>query len=111
MLKQKVGLSKKFVHVIRNPFDTIATTFHKTSPKNGESTEEHLSREIRNYFARCSAVRMIEQEFGAGSILHLHHESLIAEPSRELARVCEFLGAEAYPEYLRDCSGILKTTP
>ena len=51
-LERKVGLDKKFVHVIRNPFDTITTTYLKTLAKAEESVGEHLSREIRNYFAR-----------------------------------------------------------
>src|SRR5688572_21385517 len=64
LFARKVELQKKFVHVIRNPFDTIATTFNKTLPRRGEDGDAHLNREIRNYFARCSAVQIIEQTFG-----------------------------------------------
>jgi hypothetical protein len=111
ILDRKVRLDKKFIHVIRNPFDTITTTYQKTRPKPGEHAGEHLSREIRNYFARCTAVKLIEQKFGAASIHHLHHERLIAEPIIQLGNLCDFLGVEPFPDYLRDCAGILQSSP
>ena len=39
ILDRKVKLTKKFIHVIRNPFDTITTTYHKTQPKPEEDSE------------------------------------------------------------------------
>jgi hypothetical protein len=110
-LDRKVALDKKFIHVIRNPFDTIATTFHKTLPRRGEDANAHWAREIRNYFARCTAVRQIEKQFGAASIHYLHHEHLIADPQGQLRQICRFLGVEASEDYIRDCAGILKTSP
>jgi hypothetical protein len=110
-LERKVNLNKKFIHVIRNPFDTITTTYHKTLPKPGEEADGHLSREIRNYFARCTAVGMIEQRFGASAIFHLHHEQLIAEPESQLRRICLFLGVEPIADYLTDCASIVMKSP
>jgi hypothetical protein len=111
ILDRKVRLDKKFIHVIRNPFDTITTTYQKTRPKPGEHAGSHLSREIRNYFARCTAVKQIEQRFGAASIHHLHHERLIDEPIVQLRNLCDFLRVEPFPDYLRDCAGILQSSP
>jgi hypothetical protein len=111
ILDRKIRLDKKFVHVIRNPFDTITTTFQKTRPKPGELSGEHLSREIRNYFARCGAVKQIEQRFGAASIHHLHHERLIAAPIQQLQSLCNFLGVEPFADYLQACAGILQSSP
>jgi hypothetical protein len=56
-------------------------------------------------------VRLIEEQFGAASLHFLHHEELIADPQGELRRVCAFLGVEAFEDYLRDCTGILKKSP
>jgi hypothetical protein len=111
ILDRKVQLRKKFIHVIRNPFDTITTTFHKTLPRPGESPDDHLSREITNYFVRCSAVRLIDQTFGADSIYYLHHEQLIADPMKQLKALCEFVGVEPIVDYLNDCSAILQKSP
>jgi hypothetical protein len=106
-LNRKVLLDKKFVHVIRNPFDTITTTFRKTFPLRGEDADGHLAREINNYFARCSAVRMIEKRFGAAAVHHMYLEQLIADPVGQLRDLCGFLGVDAPEDYLRDCAAIV----
>ncbi len=110
-LDRKIRLEKKFVHVIRNPFDMITTSLQKTSPRAGEDSNAHLSREILNYFARCAAVRLIGDKFGVQAVHHLYHERLIADSTAQLQSLCLFLGVEAREDYLRDCSSILKSSP
>ncbi|MEX2150355.1 MAG: sulfotransferase [Steroidobacteraceae bacterium] len=110
-LQQKVKLEKKFIHVIRNPFDTITTTFHKTLSKASEESDSHLSREIRNYFARCTAVHKIEEKFGPRSIFHLHHEQLIADPESQLRRLCQFLNVDPCTDYIQACASIVMKSP
>jgi hypothetical protein len=110
-LDRKVSLDKKFVHVIRNPFDTITTTFRKTNPLRGEDADGHLAREIDNYFARCSTIRSIEQRFGASAVHHMYLEQLIADPVGQLRDLCSFLNVEAPEEYLRDCAAIVTKDP
>jgi hypothetical protein len=110
-LDRKVPLDKKFIHVIRNPFDTITTTFRKTLPLRGEDADQHLAREINNYFARCSAVRLIERRFGATAVHHMYLEQLIANPVEQLRTLCDFLGVEASEDYLRDCAAIVTKNP
>jgi hypothetical protein len=111
ILEREVKLEKKFVHVIRNPFDTITTTFRRSRPKRGEDASAHLSREIRNYFARCAAIRDIEARFGPDSICHVFHERLVGDPITQLHTICRFLGVESTEDYLRDCASIVKTSP
>jgi hypothetical protein len=110
-LRRKIGIEKKFIHVIRNPFDTITTTYHKTRRKLGEKAGRHLSREINNYFVRCTALQRIEDEFGSQSICHVFHEDLVVEPARQLARICQFLGVSHDDDYLQDCASIVKSAP
>jgi hypothetical protein len=111
ILDRKVKLDKKFIHVIRNPFDAITTTYEKTLPKRTEDADSHLSREIRNYFARCAAVHLIEKQFGRRSIHHVYHERLITDPIAELRRTCTFLGVTQPDDYLHNCASILKKSP
>jgi hypothetical protein len=111
VLERKVGLAKRFVHVVRNPYDAITTTYFKTVPAPGSGAKVHLTREVRNFFVRCAAVELVERKFGSDSIHFLHHERLIAEPSVQIRRICEFLGVEAFPDYLHDCAAILKKNP
>jgi len=110
-LDRKVKLDKKFIHVIRNPFDAITTTYMYTIPKPTEDPDAHLLREIRNYFARSTAVRRIEERFGPQSLCHVFLERLIADPIGQLRDVCRFLGVEPSEDYLRDCAAILNRKP
>lgn len=102
---------KKFIHVVRNPFDVIATTYHKTAPDRGHDNESHLSREIQNYFLRCSTVRSIESRYGQESLHIMYHEKLLEEPMVQLREVCEFLDIEPLPDYLKACGAIVKESP
>ena len=111
ILERSVTLDKKFIHVVRNPFDTITTTFLKTTAATGQSAEAHLDREIRNYFTRCLAIGSVEKRFGKGSIHFLHNERLIADPHDQLRRLCEFLRIEPRPDYLDDCASIIRSSP
>jgi hypothetical protein len=111
IVDRKVALGKKFIHVVRNPFDTITTTFQKTPAGGGQSPEAHLDREIRNYYARCVTISGIEKRFGTDTIHYVYHERLIADPHGQLRLTCEFLGIEPSPDYLDDCASILRSSP
>jgi len=110
-LDRKVALSKKFIHVVRNPFDTIATTVNKTRRRHGESGTTHLDREIANYFVRCNAVQAVKNRYGDGAIYFLHHEAIVADPREQLTALCRFLAIEALDDYLEDCSSIVNKEP
>ena len=45
-LKASININEKFIHIIRNPFDTITTTFKKTYRRPNEEPIAHLKREI-----------------------------------------------------------------
>jgi hypothetical protein len=111
VMDRKVALLKKFIHVVRNPFDTIATTVNKTQRKNDESADSHLNREITNYFARCQAIQAVKNRYGESAMYFLHHEALIADPRAELTALCRFLAVQAHDDYLVDCSRIVNKEP
>jgi hypothetical protein len=111
LLDERIRLTKKFIHVVRNPFDTIATTFKKTIRRSGSTEYEHLQREIHNYFARCQVVKDVESHFGRDSVHYLDHEELLTGPHATLSSLCLFLGLEASADYLDACAGILMQSP
>lgn len=110
-LETKVRLGKKFVHVARNPFDNIATTFRKTLPKAGEAPHHHLKREINNYFGRCEAIKLVQARFGITSICYVRHEMLSQRPAEQLRRLCQFLEVPCSEDYLAGCAAIVRTSP
>jgi hypothetical protein len=110
-LERNIRMRKRFVHVARNPFDTIATTFQKTIRGDASTAKLHLDREIRNYFIRCEAVRKVEARFGTENVWFLHHEDLVEHPDAELGHLCTFLGITPHHDYLGACASIVAKTP
>jgi hypothetical protein len=105
LLKQvmtRFGKRKRFVHVLRNPFDNIAAMVQRGQP---------LDSAIKGYFQLLRANRRIIEYVGADAVMTLHHEDLVADPRAELARLCEYLGVTAAPDYLDACASIVFPTP
>lgn len=105
LLKQvmtRFGKRKRFVHVVRNPFDNIAAMVQK-----GQS----LNAAIIEYFKLLRTNRAIIKRVGADAVATLHHEDLVASPKAELARLCDFLGVAPQPDYLDACASIVFAAP
>jgi len=111
LLRCRVGAEIKFVNVLRNPFDNIATAVRKTRQQPGESRTQHILRQADDYFWRFGAIDKIRQMFGDGSLCHLHGEDLLADPATEIAELCRFLDVDCEPAYVDACSAILFKKP
>jgi hypothetical protein len=102
-LLQSSRVEHKFLHVIRNPFDNIATC----SARNNIS----LSAAIDYYFSLCETVAAARRKVGEADWLDIWHESLIEDPRLWLVRLLDFLGQQPTDEYLRDCASIVYKEP
>lgn len=102
-LRSLVRVPVKLIHVVRNPFDNIATIFTR---KHRPSLEEAAEW----YFSLCSTVSRVVKE-NPGDIMTVHHEDLIANPVEQLHSLVRFLGQECTEQYLRDCAGIVFCSP
>lgn len=105
LLKQvmtRFGKRKRFIHVLRNPYDNIAAMV-----LHGQS----LKSAVAEYFKLLRTNRAIVKRVGADAVATLHHEDLVADPKAELSRLCEFLGVTAPPDYLEACASIVFAAP
>lgn len=103
-LRARMGpVRLRFVLVVRNPFDNIATMMIRT----GRSFDSAFNE----YFGNWDGLATIRQRIGAGELLVVHHEALLANPQEQLARLCSYLGVEADDEYLASCANILYPSP
>jgi hypothetical protein len=105
LLKQvmtRFGKRKRFVHVLRNPFDNIAAMVQKGQPLNSA---------IAEYFKLLRTNRAIIKRIGADAVATLHHEDVVADPRAELARLCDFLGVVPQSDYLDACASIVFAAP
>jgi hypothetical protein len=98
LLHEQVGVPLRLIHVIRNPFDNIATM-----------SSVHGYRSGVRYFDRCEGAEVAKQS--RWPVLDVYIEQFIASPRSELARICDFLDLDAPADYLDDCASIVMARP
>lgn len=102
-LRDTVRLKHRFVHVIRNPFDNIATLAMR-------QTGGDIVRAIEQYFFMCHTNQRLRRELGS-HVLDFHHEDFLRAPASWLRRLCEFVGVVGDEHYLNACSEIVYRIP
>ncbi|MHC4414428.1 MAG: sulfotransferase [Planctomycetota bacterium] len=108
-LRGQAGLPVNLLHVVRNPFDNIATKYAALTEGARWKAPFERYRSILLYFRKAEAVAMVKR---AGfDVLDVFLEQLIAQPEPQIRRVCRFLGLEPYDDYVKDCAGILLESP
>ena len=103
-LRHTVGMPLRLVHVIRNPYDVIATM-----TRRGRHTSSDLSIEV--FFRMCRRSVEIKEQVPQGELYDIRLEDFINAPTAELKRLCAFLGIDAEPSYLEDCASIVFKSP
>jgi hypothetical protein len=93
------GLDLRFIQVIRNPYDNIATMMLRS----GRTFDSACGR----YFENWRLIEQLRARIGEEAVISLRHEDLLTQPRDELARLCGFLGVEAPDDYLDACASIL----
>lgn len=98
----------RMIHVIRNPFDTIAT----------RSMRRRLSLErmSREYFALCDRLqRLIRRIDGISEHdverVPVRLEEFIEYPEEQLAGICRGVGVDVDKDYLQGCARIVRREP
>lgn len=93
----------KVIHVVRNPYDNIATISIKSKDNLYNSTEY--------YFTLCREVLELKQRVAPEDFFELHHEAFIEDPRRSLEELCRFLDVDVLPEYVESCARIVYASP
>jgi len=92
-----------FVHVIRNPYDNIATRARRTGAS--------LEQAAQGYFANAELMEKLKARY-PDSVLDIYLDDLIAAPAPELERLLHALGCEEVGEdYLAACAAIVFKKP
>jgi Sulfotransferase family len=100
--ERHLGVPIKLVHIVRNPYDNIATLSMRRehTMTSGIQTFEQLTGIVEGQILR-----------GHPPVLTIRHDDLIADAAGELARICEFIGIEPDPAYLEACASIVFASP
>jgi hypothetical protein len=97
----------KFIHVVRNPFDTITYFYQQWGNRQGYTLEQTA----KAYFGMARANAMIRKHVGSERAIDIWHEDLIANPRKDLTRICEFLDVDVEDSYLTACASIVWENP
>jgi hypothetical protein len=98
-LRQTVGVPIRILHVTRNPFDNITTI----SKRMGISIEKATVR----YRNLCRSIAVVSSMVEPSEILHVDYDAFVASPTSVLTEICGFLGVDADPAFLADCSTVV----
>jgi len=104
-LRSCVGLPLRFIHVVRNPYDNVAT-IHARNAK-GRPLEFALDHYLRMAREICDLKHRLPED----EIIELRHEELVADPQIQLRSLCHFLGLEPDEGYLSACARIVFRSP
>jgi len=93
-----------FLHVVRNPFDNIATWSRRQRIT--------LERASESYFRMAETVNWLKGRWPQECFLDVHLEDFTADPVRELSRLLQGLGvSEVSQGYLASAAGVVFESP
>jgi hypothetical protein len=94
-IRNRIGIELKFIHVIRNPYDVLATMTHR-------SRRKPLDTHIDVFFQLCSSIDRLKKRSQDLQIYDVRLESFIEDPKSQLEGLCSFIGVKAEARYLED---------
>lgn len=117
-MKDVLNVPVKFIHLIRNPFDNIATMVLRAAHsglrmKAVESglqlnTPTVLHKQMKTYLSLVDTNAKLRNRFGE-NVLDVHYSSFIRQPKIWLKTICDFLEVHCSEYYLdRSVSIIFK---
>ena len=118
-LRDTVACDLRLLHVIRNPFDTIATMHnrHRSVQASSESTgttrvvvPDRLQKKIDWFFEQCRWMKQARATLEL-DLLDVYQEDYLQEPVAGLARIIDFLGLTAPDDYLQRCASVTLREP
>lgn len=112
-LQRTAGVPVRYVHVIRNPFDNIATMARRRAQRRGRTSADaiDLTAATDRYFFLCDANVRIKARLDDAAVYDLRHEQFVREPAAELRALCHWLGLDPRPDYIEAAAGIVFDAP
>ena len=117
-LGKTVGVPLHAIHVVRNPFDMIATVALYQASGQPDDLKVHasvdekfsdlglLTTAVDIVLKKAHAVYKMKSDSKLGlKLLEIHLDDLISNPRHEILSVCRFLEVECSEDYLKACEG------
>ena len=109
-LKNALEIPIKLLHVVRNPFDIVSTTYERNVGNRTKLDRNLLESEIEKFFEKADInnTLLTQTEF---PILTIHHEIFIENPKVEMKRILKFVGLKTDHDFINKCSSITYKKP
>lgn len=115
-IRDTVNIPIKFIHLIRNPFDNVATmTLRAAHPKLRKKAEKKnlqfnnskiLQDQMEIYFNLVDQNVNLRRKYGS-DVLDVHYSSFIRQPEVWLKTICDFLEVYCDEDYLQKCVEVI----
>ena len=121
LFQEFVGYPLRIIHIVRNPYDNIATKF--LYGISGETRKDAIREDIQivsedtsidTYVRRhINAIQKIQRfiDYFGDRMLTLHHEDLIEDPIQFLTKLCNYLVIACSDYYLEKASEVVFSNP
>ena len=106
-LRDVVKVPVRFIHVVRNPFDNIATMALRQAQNNSLDIQATIDR----YFSVSTSVMKVKAMADSVDVFELRQEDFIKSPKAQLRNLCLWLGVEPSLTYLDACASIVFESP
>lgn len=118
-LQRTVGVPMKVLHVVRNPFDIVATKLlYRLSEMKGRRGNFSLGSPVTNTRHVMQAIKSLEAEaeavskvIGKLTVLTVQSEQFVLDTKATLKRICGFLNLECPDTYLQMCDSVVYDKP
>lgn len=104
-LRERVQIPLRVIHVVRNPYDNIATLHRRRRVR-----DQSLADSVAFYFGLCETNLALRRELD-GELLEARHEDIVADPRSFLRRAADVLGFDAPHDWLEACAAIVFDEP
>jgi hypothetical protein len=114
-IKNVFDVPVQFLHVIRNPYDNIATmAIREVLPREFISKggflndTDLLASHVKKYFSLIRENAILRRTL---DVMDVHSADMIEHPKKTLLQICKFLKIECDDKYLQDCASIVFPSP
>lgn len=106
--ESKMQLPVKMIHVVRNPFDNLATIALREQQKGLLWNADVFKTKIDAFYKQAQTNEELIKR-NAGMVLTVHHEDIVANADKELRKIIAFLNLTATDEYFEKCAEVVNS--
>jgi hypothetical protein len=99
-LRHVVGVPLRVIHLVRNPYDNVASM--------ARNRDIPVSRALEVYCGLSRAVDRIRRDLAPEELLDVRYEEFSQRPEIVLPAVCTFLGVSVDEDYIAACATLME---